>query len=569
MSVMSKAIRPKRFQLRKQSGVRFFVESRTGTRFDLRLDNCSLTGLGATCDDPKLNQTIAEELAASELVPAGKISWTDHEYALGRLVIRNIKKLESGEVYVALSTVDSKVPLDGPLSQFLEVTDSKEINPFEFELSPERFSLADFAENQAMNTDLFAKCKQYSIFFREWKDSPKFLYHSIREPSMGTRVHLKKSRKSGRQDYIIMGSNDYLGLASHPKVMEAAKAAINLYGFGATGSPLTTGISEEHEKLCDQLSRIFKKEQTILFNSGYAANIGAIQGITSGQDLVVSDMLAHASIQDGMQMSRATSRFFKHNNMAHLDKVLAENRSQYSGCIAITEGVFSMDGDVPPLRDFVDIAKKHKARTFVDEAHSFGVVGPKGLGACDQHRVTDRVDMVMGTFSKIAGGIGGFISTSKDVADWLFMFARAHMFSVSIPPSTAAAAYQAIQLFLDDASLVQNLHRNIHHFVKGLRELGYPVKENHESAVVPVVIGDEAKLGVMNQYLQEKGVFVVPIVYPAVSRKACRFRFTVTSGHQISDLDYVLNVFGQALEKADVQFEELDKTKLKNVDNAA
>jgi glycine C-acetyltransferase len=312
---------------------------------------------------------------------------------------------------------------------------------------------------------------------------------------------------------------------------------------------------------------MLQKEKVILFNSGYAANVGIISGLLQTQDMVVADMLAHASIQDAMQMCRGTSRFFKHNSVEHLDKVLRENRDQYSGCLVVTEGVFSMDGDVAPIDEVIRVAQKNKARVMVDEAHSFGVIGQTGLGACEKYGVMEQADVIMGTFSKICGGIGGFAATTEEVADWLYFWARAHMFSVSIPPSTAAAALKALQIFRENRSLLMNLRANVQHFKAGLASLGYRLPSDHESAVVPVIVGDEKKLQIMNQILMEAGVFVIPIVYPAVGRKNCRFRFTVMATHSISDLDYVLNVLELAMEKAQFKFEDVSSAT--NKKNAA
>ncbi|HVK60404.1 MAG TPA: aminotransferase class I/II-fold pyridoxal phosphate-dependent enzyme, partial [Bdellovibrionales bacterium] len=455
------------------------------------------------------------------------------------------------KVAVGLSTVDGRVPVDGALSRHLTETIGDETNAYEYELNSEKFSLADFRENSENNVDLFSKAQKYGVFFRDWEKSDRYGNNNVRLASMGPRVNLKRKRKNGRNDYLIMGSNDYLGFSSHPEVLKAAKDAIDKYGFGSTGSPLTTGISDIHEQLSALLAQMFHKEKVILFNSGYAANLGTIAGLIQAQDLVVSDMIAHASIQDGMKMAQGASRFFKHNNVQHLDGLLEEHRKDYAGSLVVTEGVFSMDGDVAPLDEIVKVARKHKSRIMVDEAHSFGVIGATGLGGCEKYDVLDQVDIVMGTFSKISGSIGGFIATSNDVADWLYWLARSHMFSVSIPPSTAAATLKSLEIFNRDKSILQSLQANIKHFSNGLRSLGFDISQNHESAVLPAVIGDQEKLGIMNKHLMDAGVFVVPVPYPAVSRTKIRFRFTVIASHTTSDLDYALNVLESAMEKAD------------------
>jgi len=553
MSNLSKSIRHKRFEVKANPTLRFSIETKLGTQLELTLVNCSISGLGGLLDTTSV-QLDEAELMKDEIIPSSKVHWDDHEYALGRLVLRSIRKTKEGEKFLGFSTVDSKVPIDGPLSNFLKIGKNKG-SAYDYELSSDKFNLSNFSSMGEGNNDLFARCRQFEIFHDEWKDSDKYLYSTIRTPSKGTRIHLTRKRSNGRNDYLIMGSNDYLGLAAHPEIERAAKEALNRYGFGSTGSPLTTGLTDLHLELEEFVAKLFRKQRCMLFNSGYAANLGAISGLTGDQDLIVSDVITHASIQDAMQLSTATSRFFKHNNMIHLEKVLQEQRGQHSGTLVISEGVFSMDGDVAPVKDIVKLARKFNARTLIDEAHSFGVLGPNGLGACEKFDVIDQTDIIMGTFSKICGSIGGFICGDKSVIDWLNFHARSRMFSVSLPPSTVAATLKALEIFVETGpEVLMKLRSNIRHFVKGLRDLGVNLDPNHESAVVPVVIGDEKKLGEMNRVLFDSGVYVIPVVYPAVSRDACRFRFTIMANHSVSDLDFVINVLEKAMIKADFSF---------------
>jgi 8-amino-7-oxononanoate synthase len=551
VSDLSHAMRFKRFGVKPDPELEFRFETLTGSKFKLQLRNCSLTGLEGFCDQPEGRE---ETWEVGALIPAAKISWPGHEIALGRLVLRRVTEQENG-VVLAFSTIDSKIPLDGHLSKFLAegaVADKV----YQQELSPDKFHLGNFVEIDSRSSDLFQKVHQFAAFQREWVDAAKFNYGTIRVASKGERVQLRRKRKGGRHDYISMGSNDYLGLSTDPEVLEAAKQAIDVYGFGSTGSPVSTGQTDLHEELTDLLAKTFRKEKALLFNSGYAANVGIIPGLTRANDLVVADALSHASIQDALLMSRATSRFFKHNDIHHLEKVLHENRDSHAGSLLVTEGVFSMDGDVPPLDLISRTARKHNCRLMVDEAHSFGVIGPTGLGAWEKFP-DSKVDVIMGTFSKICGGIGGFVAADREVVDWLFAMSRAHVFSVSIPPSTAAAALTALKVFLRKPELLRNLRSNIQHFLGGLRDMGYPVQPGHESAVIPLVIRDEKKLGVMNQVFQEEGVHVIPVVYPAVGRNNCRFRFTVMATHSVSDLDYVLSVIEKAALKAGLDVSQL------------
>jgi len=542
MTNLANSIRHTRFRVQHGGELMLTLQSSSGATHRLKVLNCSLLGLGATTDKALSSD---EGFYEGSVLPPAKLSWGDKSAYLGRLVLRAIRS-ENNDYFYGFQTIDNKVPIDGPLSQVLTMTDSA----YEFELDPEKFSLASFLSSESSNVDLFARCRQFSFLYRKWKETPKYQYHTLRQPSKGPRVLLDMPRKHGRNDYLMLCSNDYLGLSSHPKVIEAAKHALDQYGFGSTGSPMTTGNTRIHDELAHEIARMFGKEKALLFNSGYTANVGIITGLTAEQDLIIADVLTHASIQDGMRMSSATSRFFKHNQPKHLEKMLIDERNQYVGCLVVTEGVFSMDGDVAPVDQISALARKHNGRLMVDEAHSFGVIGPGGLGAAARSGVLPHVDVVMGTFSKICGGIGAFAAGSAEMVDWLYHFARAHIFSVSIPPSTAAAALAALRIFMSEKELVTSLKENINHFVRGLQHLGFSIDPHHESSVIPVIIGDEKKLSIMNAHLRDEGIFAVPIVYPAVSRSSCRFRFTLMAQHTRSDLDFVLSTLEAAMRKA-------------------
>ncbi|MBP9706470.1 MAG: aminotransferase class I/II-fold pyridoxal phosphate-dependent enzyme [Oligoflexales bacterium] len=560
MSSLTKAIRNKRFNVLDGSPVELVLESMAGQKHTLKLMNCSLTGLGVS-SETELPE--GEGFNLDAVLPPAKLKVQDSEIYLGRLVLRTHFETDSRHYY-GFNTIDGKIPMDQKLSRFF---DNKNQNGsfYDFELAPQKFSIANFISDNNTDIDLFDRCKKFEIFNEEWMRQPKYQYKTFRSASKGKRINLTRKRKSDRSDYLILGSNDYLGLASHPEVLKAAKDAIDLYGFGSTGSAVSTGLSDIHAELTEYIAKLFKQESALLYNSGYTANIGIISGITGEQDLILADILSHASIQDGMQMAKATSRFFKHNSPEHLEKMLNEMRVNHCGSLVITEGVFSMDGNTPPLPDLVKVAKKYNSRVMVDEAHSFGVVGNNGMGIVDKYNLQSKVDIIMGTFSKVCGGIGGFVAGSKQLVDWLHVFSRANVFSVSIPPSTAAAALRALQLFKEDKSLVLNLQKNIQQFIQGLKHLGWQAPSHHESSIIPVVIGDEEKLGIMNQVMLDEGVFVVPVIYPAVSKTRCRFRFTMMSTLTETDVDYVLNVFEKAMIKANFSFaEQLESEKKLN-----
>ena len=407
-----------------------------------------------------------------------------------------------------------------------------------------------------------------------WVNKDSYQYERYRLPSKGKRVQLDRKKPNNKADYLVFGSNDYLGFAADDDVMNSAREAIDEYGFGATGSPISTGLSVEHDKLNKILAELFNKESSLLFNSGYCANIGILSALCRNGDLVLYDQLSHASIQDALLMASASGAKcipFKHNDMGSLEKLLVENRDKYKGCLIVTEGIFSMDGYIAKIDEICDLADKYSARTFLDVAHDFGVLGENGLGAAEHLGVLDRVDIIMGTFSKIAGGIGGFCVGSEELRTYLRHMARAYVFSVSIPPSTARAAYTALKKFKEDKSRLKKLQSNIAYFVEKLRELGVDISADHKSTICPVVIGCEEKLDIMSRVLFDNGISVSPVVYPAVARSQCRFRFTVTTMHEESDLDYAALVLKMAYSEAEhlvaKQSSETDAT-LKNTEEA-
>jgi 8-amino-7-oxononanoate synthase len=555
MSSLDSKIRAKRFNLKAGSELNLHIDYINGDKITLKVLDCSANGLRCTTSYDFPEHDVNNPGA---IISASKLKWAEFDVSLGRLVVRRIHSLASGGFEVAFSTVDIRVPVTGHLSKLLEVNFEEMDSTGEFELSHERFSLAHFIENEYTNSDLFDRLRKFDHFRTGWERSNKYGYKNVRANSKGERVNLTRVRKNERRDYIVMGSNDYLGLGAHPEVIKAAQEAMNTYGFGSTGSPVTTGTTELHTDLCDKIARIHRKEAAILFNSGYAANVGIITSVTAPNDLIIADMLCHVSIQDGMQMSKATSRFFKHNDIAHLEQILQKEREAFNGCLLITEGVFSMDGDTAKLDEIYFLARKYNCRLMVDQAHCFGVVGPNSLGICDKFNLLRETDIIMGTFSKVCGAIGGFATGSIELIEWLRSFSRAQIFSVSLPPSTVAAVSKALDIFLSSKEINEKLRANVAHFISNLQQLGFKIDSNHESAIIPIVIGDEKKLGQMYQSLLEDGVLCIPVVYPAVSRKNCRFRFTMMATHSRSDIDYATACIEKAMLKSGVSIDTIN-----------
>jgi glycine C-acetyltransferase len=541
---LSNSIRNTRYNVKSSGSITLIIGTTEGENIEFEVLDCSLNGICALCEKDKLNDEI---ITTSTIIPNAKLKSPKSEHFLGRLSVRRIELINE-KWEIAFSTIDTKIPTTESLSHFFDIDLTKTNN--REELNPNQFSLAHFAETEFSNIDLFDRINKFSVFHREWSATPKYGYYTIRTESMGPRVNLARARKGGRKDYLVMGSNDYLGLGSHPEVIQACKNALDKYGANSTGSPVSTGLTDLHVELCETVAKIHKKESTLLFNSGYAANIGAITALTSPNDLIIADQLCHASIQEAMQMSKANIRFFKHNSIEHLVGLLKKERENYNGCLIITEGVFSMDGNTSLYNEIYAVARQYNARIYVDQAHCFGVIGPNGFGITEKFNLAKETDVIMGTFSKICGGIGGFITGSKDLIEWLRCFSKSQLFSVSLAPSTVAGVSKALELFLKDKSLLENLKRNINHFTSSLKILGFDISPHHESAIISIVIGDEKKLGEMYQSLLDDGIWCTPVVYPVVGRKKCRFRFTIMANHTTSDLDYVVNCLEKAMIKS-------------------
>ncbi|MES2768840.1 MAG: aminotransferase class I/II-fold pyridoxal phosphate-dependent enzyme [Bdellovibrionota bacterium] len=547
-----KVLRRTRYQIKDKQELNIHLTSLSGERILGKVREVSSTGLSFEL------QVASEELPVlkDQVLSEGKLVWEANEWAFGRSVVKFVHKSES-KVTLGIMFIDSHAPIEGPLSKCFKMNLEGNMAKSELEYSSDNSSLADFLGKDDGSVDIFNKAKKYHFYHNSLQKSVRWGYWIPREPSKGIRVTLTKKRSDGRNDFIVMSSNDYLGLSARPEVVEATKIALDKYGFGATGSPITCGQTEEHERLQETLSRMFRTEATTLFNSGYAANIGLISSLVGPNDLVIADILSHASIYDGMQLSQGVKRFFKHNDMDHLEKVLSRTRYESNGCLIVAEGVFSMDGDAAPLNDIVSLAKKYDARVMIDEAHSFGVLGKNGLGLSEESNLLGGIDLTMGTFSKICGTIGGFACGSKELIDWLNVSARSVFFSVALPPSTVAATNKSLELFQSEPQLLGKLRSNIEFFTSGLRKMGFDIPKDHKTAIVPVVIGDEEKLGKMYKILYDSGIYTIPVVYPAVSKNTCRFRFTVSAQHSLSDLDYALLVIKRAMEKVGLAPKEI------------
>jgi 8-amino-7-oxononanoate synthase len=341
---------------------------------------------------------------------------------------------------------------------------------------------------------------------------------------------------------IMIGSNNYLGLTHHPKVLEAAESAARRYGTGCTGSRFLNGTLDLHEKLEGELAEFTGHEAALVFSTGYQTNLGIISGLVGRNDIAIVDKLDHASILDGCALSEGAMERFRHNDAADLDRQLATLCEKPGGRLVVVDGVFSMEGDIAPLPEIIPIVRKHGARLFVDEAHAIGVIGPRGAGTADHFGVEKETDIVMGTFSKSFASIGGFVAAEEPVVHYLKHHARPLIFSAAMPAYAVATVRAALAIIKEEPERRVRLLDNAAYLRGGLRALGFDTAAS-ETPIIPVVTGSLERTFKFWKALFDGGVFTNAVIPPAVPPNACRIRTSLIATHTRDQLDRVLDIF--------------------------
>lgn len=348
----------------------------------------------------------------------------------------------------------------------------------------------------------------------------------------------------GGNEVIQLSSNNYLGLTTHPKMKQAALDAVGKFGAG-TGSVRTiAGTFAMHEELEQKLAAFKHTEASLVFQSGFTTNQGVLSAILSEQDVVISDALNHASIIDGIRLTKAARKIYKHVDMDDLEKALKDSDG-YRKKVIVTDGVFSMDGDIAPLPDIVDLAERYDALVMVDDAHASGVLGKNGRGTVNHYGLDGRVHIQVGTLSKAIGVLGGYVAGPKTLRDYLIHKGRPFLFSTSHPPAVTAAAIAAIDVLLDEPELIDKLWENTAFFKNGLQKLGFDIGHS-ETPITPVMVGDDALTHQLSDRLLHLGVFAQGIVYPTVEKGKARVRTIVTAQHTTEELQKALDAFEKA-----------------------
>ena len=363
------------------------------------------------------------------------------------------------------------------------------------------------------------------------------------QPTTGPVNH--RVQMADGREMVMLASYSYLGLIGHPRIDAAAIAAVEKYGTGAGGVRLLTGTSDLHGALEARIASFTKREDACVYSSGYVTNLAIITGLTGPGDLVLMDKLDHASIVDGCLLSGAKWKTYRHNDMAHLEKLLAEAQGEYSTVLVVADSVFSMDGDVMDLPTTRALCDRYGARLMVDEAHSVGSLGATGHGIEEHFDMYGSIDLKMGTLSKSIPSVGGYCAGAHDVVDYLRHFSRPFIFSAALPPAQTAAALEAFDVIEDEPWRVEALHRVQERYSDGLRAQGWNTMDS-TTCVVPVFVGDETLTMDLTRMLFDRGVFVCPIVHPAVPSGTDRLRTCLMATHTDEDIAQALDAFEEA-----------------------
>ncbi|MCF7832563.1 MAG: aminotransferase class I/II-fold pyridoxal phosphate-dependent enzyme [Candidatus Marinimicrobia bacterium] len=369
-------------------------------------------------------------------------------------------------------------------------------------------------------------------------------YYPKIENSDATEVTIDGKQK------IMLGSNNYVGLTNHPKVIEAGIEALKKYGSGLTGSRLLNGNIILHDQLEEKLAEFVGMESALVFSTGMGVNVGTIVTLCGKDDMVFSDQYNHASIVDGIRFSGAQKNVYKHNDMKDLEEKL-KNANPKTPRLIVTDGIFSMEGDIAKLDEIVALSKKYPSRLMVDDAHSLGVLGPNGNGTAAHFGVTPDVDLIMGTFSKSLGCVGGFISGEQKVIEYIKHHSRSIIFTASLPPSNVASVMAALEIIKSEPERREQLWKNTEFMREGLKSLGYDTGESN-TPVIPVLIGKDLKTFQVWKGLMDAGVYTNPVISPATPPGRGLLRTSYMATHTSEQLEYCLEMFEKVGKKAKV-----------------
>jgi 8-amino-7-oxononanoate synthase len=385
------------------------------------------------------------------------------------------------------------------------------------------------------STDLFEKCRRFTAA-KEAIERGVYPYFQPIEESFDTEVVIRGERK------IMVGSNNYLGLTHHPYVLERAQQALHRYGTGCTGSRFLNGTLDMHEELEQRLAQFMGQEASLVFSTGYQTNLGLIAALAGRGSVIIQDRLNHASLFDAALLSGGEMVRYSHGSLAGLRRLLEKHWDAAGGVLVVTDGVFSMEGNIVELPSVVALAQEYGARVMVDDAHAIGVLGEHGGGTAQHFGIEGQVDLIMATFSKSFASIGGAAAASEDVIHYLKHHARSLIFSASMPPSAVATVLACLDVIEREPERRVRLFENADYLRRGLQAMGFDTVSS-ETPIIPVVTGEMERTFAFWRALFDAGVFTNPVLPPAVPENSCRLRTSVMATHSREQLDQVLDAF--------------------------
>jgi 8-amino-7-oxononanoate synthase len=383
--------------------------------------------------------------------------------------------------------------------------------------------------------DIFQKCTDAAEYYAQVRNTGLYPYYRVISSGQDPVVIHKG------QELVMLGSNNYLGLTSHPEVKEAATIALSVYGSGCAGSRLLNGTLDIHVELEERLAAFLQREAVLTFSTGFQVNLGVLSCLLGRSDIAFLDNLNHASIIDGCRLGFGKTFKYRHNDMADLENKLAHAPDD-KGKLIVIDGVFSMEGDIANLPEIVRLKKQFGARLMVDDAHGVGVFGDLGRGTPEHFGLEDDVDLTMGTFSKSLATVGGFIAGSAEVVDFIRHEARSEIFSAAPPPPSVAAALKALEIVEREPERRKNLWKNARYMKREFENLGFDTGQS-ESPVIPLVVGEDATAFKMTKMLQEHGIFANPVISPAVPKGRAMMRTSYMATHTAEHLARALEAF--------------------------
>nr|MBP7073691.1 aminotransferase class I/II-fold pyridoxal phosphate-dependent enzyme [Clostridia bacterium] len=401
-------------------------------------------------------------------------------------------------------------------------------------------SLADFFD---VDADITGRAKMFGEYLKDIREKRHLQYRRISTDGSGPVMKVVDHYTGKIKEMVYLASNDYLNLTKHPRTIAAGRKALEKYGSGAGSVPLLGGTLDIHIELEKKIAKFKGCEDSIIYTSGFGSNCGSLLSILQEKDIAILDTYVHASIIDGCKSTNI--RFFRHNDMNSLERVLQRVKDKYRTKLIAVDGVYSMDGDIAPLDRIAELAKTHGAYVMVDEAHATGVIGDTGRGTPQHHKIEGKVDIVAGTLSKALGGVGGFIAANSELVELLRYYSRPYIFSTAMTPQVAGSLLAAIDVIEEEPEHRERLWENIRYFRSNLTALGFDLG-NSETAIFPIIIGNDLKVKEICRRLHELDIYANPVMYPAVPKRLSRIRMSLMSAHTKEHLDKALDALETA-----------------------